>query len=186
MRCGSGCGPSSFARAGAVIALTALVVTVIAVCAAPGPWLPPSADAHRAHRSRRFAHRRGGGHAVAAAAALQPRNRSKAFERRLPAQGGRIETYLELARRRERANPRPLIELLAEDALAVADQAPPETAVPLEAPVGSGRESRALRRARARGPAWRSERLGLGVRQPASVVRRDDTAREQIARGRSR
>ncbi len=61
---------------------------------------------------------------------LQPSRRAKSFERHLPAQGGRIETYLELARRRERGEPAPLIDLLAEDALVVADQAPPETAVP--------------------------------------------------------
>ncbi len=62
--------------------------------------------------------------------ALQPKRRAKSFERHLPAQGGRIETYMELVRRRERGEPVPLIDLLAEDALAVADQAPPQTAVP--------------------------------------------------------
>jgi hypothetical protein len=62
--------------------------------------------------------------------ALQPRSRSKAFERNLPTQGGRIETYMELARRREQGEPAPLIDLLAEDALAVAEQSPPQSAVP--------------------------------------------------------
>ena len=33
--------------------------------------------------------------------ALQPKSRSRTFERHLPTQGGRIETYMELARRRE-------------------------------------------------------------------------------------
>ncbi len=42
-------------------------------------------------------------------------------------QGGRIETYMEQVRRREAGEPVPLIDLLAEDALAVAETAPPET-----------------------------------------------------------
>jgi hypothetical protein len=118
------------ARAGAVVALTALLVTVVAVWLLRDPGFPPSAVlAARIVLAVSLL--------VAAAAmlwrpllALRPRNRSKAFERHLPTQGGRIETYMELARRREQGEPAPLIDLLAEDALAVADQAPPETAVP--------------------------------------------------------
>jgi hypothetical protein len=118
------------ARAGAVVALTALLVTVIAVWLLRDPGFPPSAVlAARIALVVSLL--------VAAGAmlwrpllALQPRNRSRVFERHLPTQGGRIETYLELARRREQGEPAPLIDLLAEDALAVAEQAPPETAVP--------------------------------------------------------
>ncbi|MEJ1965196.1 MAG: DUF4175 family protein [Gammaproteobacteria bacterium] len=118
------------ARASAVVALTALLVTVIAVWLLRDPGFPPAqVMAARVVLALSLV--------VAAAAmlwrpllALQPRNRSKAFERNLPTQGGRIETYMELARRREQGEPAPLIDLLAEDALAVAEQAPPETAVP--------------------------------------------------------
>jgi hypothetical protein len=118
------------ARAGAAVAVTALLVTVIAVWMLREPGFPPSAVlAARIALVVSLI--------VAAVAmlwrpllALHPRNRSKALERHLPAQGGRLETYMELARRRERGEPAPLIDLLAEDALAVAEQAPPETAVP--------------------------------------------------------
>jgi len=120
----------AFVRAGAVVALTALLVTVIAVWMLQEPGFPPSAVlAARIALVVSLI--------VAAGAmlwqplrSLHPRNRSKAFERHLPSQGGRIETYMELARRREQGEPAPLIDLLAEDALAVAEQAPPETAVP--------------------------------------------------------
>ena len=118
------------ARASAVVALTALVVTVAAVWVLRDPGFPPAqVIAARIVLALSLI--------VAAAAmlwrplgALQPRNRSKVFERNLPTQGGRIETYIELARRREQGEPAPLIDLLAEDALAVAEQSPPETAVP--------------------------------------------------------
>ncbi len=112
------------------MALTALVVTVVAVWMLRDPGFPPSqVMAARIVLALSLI--------VAAAAmlwrpllALQPRNRSKAFERHLPTQGGRVETYIELARRREQGEPAPLIDLLAEDALAVAEKSPPEAAVP--------------------------------------------------------
>src|SRR5205085_955916 len=52
------------------------------------------------------------------------------FEKHLPTQSGRIETYLEQARRRQQGEATPLIELLAEDALVVAEQEPVSKAVP--------------------------------------------------------
>jgi hypothetical protein len=121
---------SVVARASAVVALTALVVTVVAVWVLRDPGFPP-AQVMTARIVLALSL------IVAAAAmlwrpllALRPRNRSKALERNLPTQGGRIETYLELARRREQGEPAPLIDLLAEDALAVAEKSPPATAVP--------------------------------------------------------
>jgi len=118
------------ARASAVVALTALLVTLVAVWLLRDPGFPP--EAVLGARIALFA-----GLAVAAAAmlwrpllALRPHNQSRAFERHLPTQGGRIETYMELARRQSQGQPAPLIDLLAEDALAVAEQAPPPTAVP--------------------------------------------------------
>ena len=118
------------ARAGAVVALTALVVTVGAVWMLRDPGFPPAAVlTARIVLALSLI--------VAAAAmlwqplrALQPRSRSKTLERYLPAQGGRIETYREQVRRREAGEPVPLIDLLAEDALAVAETAPPQVAVP--------------------------------------------------------
>src|SRR6185503_14128502 len=74
--------------------------------------------------------------------ALAPANRAKTLERRLPAQNGRVETYLEAAQReQERGEPSLFTELLAEDALVVAEREPVDEAVPprsLWVPVGVG------------------------------------------------
>lgn len=118
------------ARTGAVVALTALLVTIGAVLVLHGPGFP--AAAVQTARIVLVA-----AVLVAAAAvlwqplnALRARNRARTFERHLPQQGGRIETYLELARRREQGLDAPFIDLLAEDALAVAERAPVDEAIP--------------------------------------------------------
>jgi hypothetical protein len=118
------------ARAGAVIALTALLVTLLAVLILRDPGFPPSAMvAARIILALSIV--------VAAVAmlwrplnSLRLRNQSRTFERHLPAQSGRIETYLQEARRRERGEATPLIDLLAEDALVLAEQEPVSKAVP--------------------------------------------------------
>lgn len=55
---------------------------------------------------------------------------SDEFERRLPEQRGRIQTYLDLRRREAEHGPSPLKELLAEDAAAIAERTPVEAVVP--------------------------------------------------------
>lgn len=52
------------------------------------------------------------------------------FERRLPAQHGRIETYLDARRREATADPSPLIELLAGDAASLTEATPVRAVVP--------------------------------------------------------
>ena len=118
------------ARASAVVALTALLVTVLAVAALRNPGFPSGAVLI-ARVALIVAL------AVAAGAmlwqplrALAPARRAKTLERHLPTQSGRVETYLELARRREQGFDAPLIDLLAEDALSVAEKAPVSEAVP--------------------------------------------------------
>jgi len=118
------------ARAGAVVALTALLVTVAAILVLRDPGFP--AAAVQTARIVLVA-----ALLIATAAvlwqplnALRARNRARTYERHLPQQGGRIETYLELARRREQGLDAPLIDLLAEDALAVAERAPVDEAIP--------------------------------------------------------
>jgi hypothetical protein len=118
------------ARASAVVALTALLVTVGAVFVLRNPGFPPG-QVMVARIALVVAL------VVAAVAmlwrplnALRVRNQSRTFEKYLPAQSGRIETYLEQARRRDQGEETPLIELLAEDALALADQEPVDKVVP--------------------------------------------------------
>ncbi|HVY80124.1 MAG TPA: hypothetical protein VG994_04010, partial [Steroidobacteraceae bacterium] len=118
------------ARASAVVALTALLVTVAAVFVLRNPGFPPDQV-----RLARIAV--GVALIVAAAAmlwrplnALRLRNQSRTFEKYLPAQSGRIETYLEQARRRDQGEDTPLIELLAEDALSLAEKEPVSKVVP--------------------------------------------------------
>jgi hypothetical protein len=118
------------ARAAAAVAITALAITLLAVWALRDTGYP--------ERSILFARIALILALVAAAAAmlwrplsaLRPQRQARALERHLPGQQGRVETYLELARRREQGIDAPLIDLLAEDALAVAAQSPPEEAVP--------------------------------------------------------
>jgi hypothetical protein len=118
------------ARAGAVVAVTALLVTLVAILVLRGAGFPSSAvQIARAVLIAALV--------IAAAAmlagplnALRARNRARTFERHLPAQRGRIETYLDLARRREQGLDAPLLDLLAEDALAVAEKAPVDEAIP--------------------------------------------------------
>jgi|HigsolmetaAR201D_1030396.scaffolds.fasta_scaffold00419_28 hypothetical protein len=55
---------------------------------------------------------------------------SDEFERRLPEQRGRIQTYLDLRRREAEVGPSPLKELLAEDAARIAERTPVEEVVP--------------------------------------------------------
>ena len=117
------------ARAGAVLAITALILTVLAVIILRDPGFPPGAMViARIVLAVSLA--------VAAAAmlwrplsALRPARRARTLERQLPRQNGRIETYLEQARRREAGEDAPFIELLAEDALAVAEEEPVNKAV---------------------------------------------------------
>src|SRR4051812_40383349 len=118
------------ARASAVIAVTALVVTIGAVWMLRDPGFPASAVLTARIVLVLSLLVAAGAMLWRPLVALQPRNRSRAFERHLPMQGGRIETYLEQVRRREAGEPVPLIDLLAEDAMAVAETAPPEAAVP--------------------------------------------------------
>src|SRR5262249_40458922 len=54
----------------------------------------------------------------------------RTLERHLPTQGGRIETWHESMKRREQGLESPLTELLAEDALAIADKEPASEIVP--------------------------------------------------------
>jgi hypothetical protein len=118
------------ARAGAVVALTALFVTLVSVWLLQNPSFPPSAVITARVVLVLSLLVAAGAMLWKPLRALQLGHRSKTFERHLPTQGGRIETYLELARRREQGEPAPLIDLLAEDALAVAEQSPPRVAVP--------------------------------------------------------
>jgi hypothetical protein len=118
------------ARASAVVALTALAVTVVAVVVLRNPGFPASAVLTA--RLTLF-----GALLVAAGAmlwrpllALTPRHRTRTLERHLPAQGGRIETWHELMRRREQGHDAPLADLLAEDALTIADREPATEVVP--------------------------------------------------------
>jgi hypothetical protein len=120
----------AFARAAAVVAITALALTLLAV------WL--LSDSGFAGQPVLIA-RVGLILALVAAGvamlwrplvALHPRRQARVLERHLPAQQGRVETYLELARRREQGLDAPLIDLLAEDALTVAAQSPAEEVVP--------------------------------------------------------
>ncbi|MBL8265866.1 hypothetical protein [Steroidobacter sp.] len=54
---------------------------------------------------------------------------SQVFEERLPAEHGRIQTYLDSKRREAAGTPSPLIELLAADAANIAEQTPPTAVV---------------------------------------------------------
>ena len=118
------------ARAGGAIALAALVLTAIAVWALQSSGLQPRLVL--AARIGLFVVLL----AIAVAmlwrplSALRPRNRARELEKHLPSQGGRIQTYLELAQRREQGLDAPLLDLLAEDALTIAEQTPTEQAVP--------------------------------------------------------
>ena len=118
------------ARAGAVVALTALFVTLLSVWLLQNPAFPPSAVITARVVLIVSLLVAAGAMLWSPLRALQAGHRSRTFERHLPAQGGRIETYLELARRSAQGEPAPLIDLLAEDALAVAEQSPPQVAVP--------------------------------------------------------
>jgi hypothetical protein len=118
------------ARASAVVAVTALLITILAIVVLRNPGFPASAVLTA--RLTLF-----GALIVAAGAmlwrpllALTPRHRTRTLERHLPAQGGRIETWHELMRRKEQGDEAPLADLLAEDALVIADQAPPTDVVP--------------------------------------------------------
>jgi hypothetical protein len=120
----------AFARAAAVVALTALLLTLVAVWA-----LSDSGFTGQLVLIARI----GLLLALIVAgiamlwrplSALRPKTQAKVLERHLPAQQGRVETYLELARRREQGLDAPLIDLLAEDALTVAAQSPAEEVVP--------------------------------------------------------
>ena len=118
------------ARASAVVAITALLVTLIAVWVLQEPGFPPDAVLLARVALVVAILTSAGATLWRPLAALNSRNRSHAFERHLPTQGGRIETYLELAQRRAQGLDAPLIDLLAEDALAVAEQSPLDAAVP--------------------------------------------------------
>ncbi|MFO7275771.1 MAG: DUF4175 family protein [Pseudomonadota bacterium] len=61
---------------------------------------------------------------------LRARFRAQALERRLPGQQGRIETYVEATRRRDEGLETPLIDLLAEDALRIAEREPVDELFP--------------------------------------------------------
>lgn len=59
-------------------------------------------------------------------ARLRVRQGAPEFERRLPDQAGRLETYLDHKRRAADGVPSPLLDLLAEDAHQIAERTPPE------------------------------------------------------------
>ena len=129
-----------FARAGAVIALTALVVTVAAVFVLRDPGFPPGAMLIARIVLALAVIVAGLGMLWRPLGSLRPRSQSQTFERYLPAQSGRIETYLQEVKRREQGQQTPLIDLLAEDALVLAEQEPASKAVPPERlwiPVGA-------------------------------------------------
>ena len=54
---------------------------------------------------------------------------ARVFEERLPAQQGRIQTYLDVRRRESQGQVSPLVELLAEDATQIAQRTPPESVI---------------------------------------------------------
>ena len=119
-----------YVRAAAVAAVTALAVTVAAV------WLLqregfPSDLALIGRGVLLFS-------VVIVAAALlwlplwklRRKDGAEEFERRLPAQRGRIETYLDARRRETTSSASPLIELLAGDAASLAEATPVRAVVP--------------------------------------------------------
>lgn len=55
---------------------------------------------------------------------------SAEFERRLPEQRGRIQTYLDIRRREAEVGASPLTELLADDAATIAEKSPVESVIP--------------------------------------------------------
>lgn len=55
---------------------------------------------------------------------------AREFERRLPEQHGRIETYLDIRRREAEVGASPLTDLLAEDAASIAEKTPVDAVVP--------------------------------------------------------
>lgn len=61
---------------------------------------------------------------------LRRRDGAEEFERRLPTQGGRIETYLDARRRQATSGTSPLIELLAHDAASLTQATPVRAVVP--------------------------------------------------------
>jgi len=119
-----------YVRAAAVVAVTALAITVAAV------WLLqregfPSDIALIGRGMLLFS-------VVIVAAALlwlplwklHRKDGAEEFERRLPTQRGRIETYLDARRRETTSSPSPLIELLAGDAASLTEATPVRTVVP--------------------------------------------------------
>jgi hypothetical protein len=62
--------------------------------------------------------------------ALRRNDGARVFEQQLPAQSGRIETYLDSARREREGQANPLIELLADDAATLAERTPVHDVVP--------------------------------------------------------
>jgi hypothetical protein len=118
------------ARASAVVALTALLVTVGAVIVLRDPGFPARAVLIARVVLAVALIFAAGAMLWAPLNALRASKRARTLERRLPGQKGRIETYLEAARRRDEGIESPLIELLAEDALVVAEEEPVNKAVP--------------------------------------------------------
>ena len=69
---------------------------------------------------------------------LQRRDGADELEQRLPAQSGRIDTYLDVRRREAAGIGSPLADLLAGDALKVAQAAPPDSVVSSRSIIGAG------------------------------------------------
>ncbi|MEP7246422.1 MAG: hypothetical protein ABI885_22460, partial [Gammaproteobacteria bacterium] len=119
-----------FARAGAVVALTALLLTLLAIWLLRDAGFPSTAVLIARVALVIALSIAAGALLWRPLASLTPQNRARTLERHLPAQSGRIETYSELARRREQGLDAPLLDLLAEDALTIAAQSPANEAIP--------------------------------------------------------